>query len=250
MFLLFFFLLGLISGSFANALVWRTHGKISWVRGRSQCVVCHTQLCWYDNIPVVSWLALRGKCRFCRSRIGAHYPVVEIAVGLSFFLIAWHHSAALSLPLARDLAVVFFLAIIFLYDFLYGEILDRFTLFPAAILFFLSWYWHWHTWQSMILGVVIGGGFFLLQFLVSRGRWIGGGDIRLGVFMGVILGFPSIFIALLFAYIMGAILSTGFLLTKKKTFADSTPFGTYLTVGTLFAMVWAEKVVGWYMDML
>jgi prepilin signal peptidase PulO-like enzyme (type II secretory pathway) len=215
--------------------------------------LCGTKLRFIDNIPLVSFFCLKRKCHFCHGAISWQYPIVEFSLGVLFvFVNYWHLSTGINNVgfLIRDLLVVFFLAVVFLYDFKYGEILDRFTLLPAAILFVFTLFFHWQSWQSMMIGAVVGGGFFLIQFLISRGQWIGGGDIRLGIFMGVILGFPKILIGLLLAYIFGALISVIFLALKKKTMSDSTPFGTYLTIGTLVAMVWGENLVNWYMGLL
>lgn len=244
------FLFGAALGSFINVIVWRTHESLPIMNARSICPGCREQIRLYDNIPIVSFLWLRGRCRQCQGAISRQYPLVELWMGFAF-LIAYRASLMTGAGFfLRDAAIIFFLTIIFLYDFRYGEILDRFTLVPATTLFFFSWYFHWQSASSMLIGAVVGAGFFLAQYLASRGQWIGGGDIRLGVFMGVILGFPAIIMALLFAYILGAIISAVFLILKKKTMTDATPFGTYLTVGTVIAMIWGNNVIEWYMHFL
>ncbi len=250
---LFIFILGVCFGSFINALVWRTHEELPIANDRSKCPLCGTKLRYIDNIPLLSFFCLKRKCHSCHGAISWQYPIVEFSLGILFVLVNYLQSSSSVNEvgfLIRDLTIVFFLAVVFLYDLKYGEILDRFTLLPAFILFVFSLFFHWQSWQSMLVGAAVGGGFFLVQFLISRGQWIGGGDIRLGVFMGVILGFPKILIGLLIAYVFGALVSVVFLALKKKTMSDSTPFGTYLTIATLIAMVWGENLVNWYVGLL
>jgi len=152
--------------------------------------------------------------------------------------------------LVRDWALALNLAFIFLYDLNYGEIIDSSTIPTSLLLFFFSWSLGWQTWQSMVVGVVVGAGVFLFQFLVSKGKWVGGGDIRLALLMGVILGWPNIILALMLAYVLGAIFSLILVALKKKDLKSETPFGTYLTVATFVAMLWGERIVSWYLSLL
>ena len=143
-----------------------------------------------------------------------------------------------------------YLVLIFLYDLKYQEIWDRFTLIPAGVLFVISLFFKWHSWFDMLIGVLIGAGFFLLQYLVSKGKWIGGGDIRLGALMGIILGWQNTILALFLAYLIGAIVGLGLIIAKKKNRDSAVPFGTFLVIGTFVAMFWGERIVGWYLTLL
>jgi prepilin signal peptidase PulO-like enzyme (type II secretory pathway) len=102
----------------------------------------------------------------------------------------------------------------------------------------------------MTIGILVGGGFFLLQYAVSKGTWVGGGDIRLGMFMGVILGWPLILVALLLAYVGGTLFVLPFLIAGKKQLAGKIPFGAYLSVATVVMMFWGERLVDWYIGLL
>jgi len=222
-------------------------------QGRSMCPACHTQLAWYDNIPVFSFLHLGGRCRTCRSKISSQYIIVELIIGILFVFEAWNHnilSNFLSPELVRDWAIIFFLAFIFLYDWKYQEIVDFTTIPTSIILFLMSVASGWHTWQSLFLGILVGGGFFLLQYLISKGRWIGGGDVRLGMFIGVILGWPNIIVSLFLAYVLGALVSLIQVARQKKEFDSQVPFGVFLTVATLVAMTWGDQLVGWYLGLI
>lgn len=247
------FLLGLIFGSFFNVIVWRTRMELPVGWNRSLCPACRRQLFWYDNIPLVSFCCLGGVCRFCRVRIELRYPIGEFLTGFIFVFIGWSHqvgAAGITLPLIRDLLIAAFLLLTFWYDWLYGQILDAWTLWPAIVLFFLAGFLGWNSWTALALGAMIGGGWFWLQFILSRGRWIGAGDIRLGIFIGIILGWPMIAVGLFLAYISGASVGLALLAGKKKQLADPIPFGTYLTAATLVTMFYGPRLLSWYLSLL
>lgn len=247
------FFTGLALGSFLNAWVFRTRENIKISKGRSICIFCHRRLAWYENIPVFSFIFLKGKCKVCHKRISWQYPLVELAMAIVFTLSAWWHGPTdnfLTAELLRDWVLIFNLGFIFLYDLRYGEILDAATLPTALLLFLFSFVLGWQTWQSMLVGVAVGAGIFLFQYLLSRGKWIGGGDIYLGLLMGVILGWPDILIALLLAYVLGGAVSVFLVGLKKKELRSETPFGTYLAFATFMAMFFGEKIVSWYVGLL
>lgn len=253
-------ILGLIFGSFLNALVFRTHADIP-MTGRSKCVKCEIPIDARDLVPVLSFLLLRGRCRSCKSVISWQYPLVEVATAVAFVLIAlpltqWHNLDELAgVALATFIAqatITLFLIIIFVYDLQYSYILDRFT-FPAiilAVVFNMSLpapAAYASTPLSMLLGALVIGGFFFLQSTISRGRWIGGGDIRMGVLMGVWLGFERGLLALFIAYILGALIGATLLLSKRKQLSSHIPLGTFLAVATFFSMIYGSKILDWYL---
>ena len=164
----------------------------------------------------------------------------------------WHGLGAwvFSIELFRDLVILVFLTFIFIYDLQYREIFNFATVIPGVALFLTALVFGWQDLPSMLAGVLVGAGFFLLLYLLSKGAWIGGGDVRLGFFMGVILGWPKILAALLFAYIIGAVVSLILVLAGKKTLKSETPFGTYLVVGTMIALFGGEALIKWYVAFL
>ena len=243
------FLTGLIFGSFLNAWIWRTREGISILKGRSICPQCKHSLLWYENIPLVSFVIQKGRCRKCKKRISWQYLLVEFAVGLLFAFSAWFHAGNLEL-IIRNSFILFFLTFVFVYDLRYQEIWDRMTIYPAGILAVATVWFGLVSIPTMLLGAFVGMGFFLAQYVVSKGRWIGGGDIRLGLFMGIILGWPLILLALFLAYVGGALFMVPFLILGKKQFASKIPFGTYLSVATVVAMFWGKYIVDWYITLL
>ena len=229
------FALGLAWGSFLNVVEWRTHAGTSWLGGRSQCPSCRTTIAWQDLVPVMSFLLLGGKCRGCKKSISLQYPVVELLMGLIAVVLWYFHGAPLLFM--RDFAVVSILALIFITDLKYMYVHESFVLITSAALFIIFGIFEWHSWDQMIVGAAVGAGFFLFQYLISRGKWIGRGDISIGALMGVVLGWSLVPIALLIAYILGACIEGTRVLMRKQHLKDCVAFGTYLTVGTFITMI-------------
>ncbi len=246
------FLLGLTFGSFLNSWIWRTWENVRIVAGRSMCIHCGRKLAWYENIPVLSFLYLNGQCRTCKKPISWYYPVVELATAFLFLIVAWHHldRSLENWFFIRDLFFVVILIIIFVFDALHKIIIPTIIWLGAIVGLFFNYFYLHFTWQSFALGVLIGAGFFLLQYLVSRGRWIGGGDVRMGVMMGIWLGWPSILVALIISYVLGAIIGVSLILFKRKDWTHEIPFGTFLSVGTFLTLFWGPEIVRWYLGLI
>ncbi len=241
--LVFAGLLGLGIGSFINVVVLRTRSEEK-LTGRSHCPNCMYQLGWYDLLPVASYLLLRAKCRKCAEPISSQYPLIEAITAASFIIIAmWFMDQPL------HMAIYFFytalLIIIFVYDLKYYLILDKFTL-PGIVLAFIGGLLLGIPWYLLLLSIAIGGGVFLIQFIVSRGKWIGGGDIRLGALMGAMLGWPHILIALFLSYVVGALISLSLIVVKQKTMHDMLPFGTFLALATFLTFIFGDDLLSWY----
>lgn len=263
--LIFVFSFGLIIGSFLNCLIWRLHKKET-VLGRSYCPHCRHQLVWYDNVPVLSYALLGGKCRYCRKTISPQYPLVELVVGALFLFSFLVESSRLqvvggslqlsvfSLQLLRDWFVVSVMVIIFIYDLRWYLILDKVT-FPAmatVIVFNLLSEFatadgvpilSWHNW---LISGIIGGSFFLLQFVATRGKGIGGGDLRLGLLMGLILGWQNLIVALFVAYFSGSIVGLSLIAAGKKQWGSKLPFGVFLAPATVIALFWGQPIWQWF----
>lgn len=245
--------IGLTLGSFLNACVYRLHAGISIVRNkngqpaRSFCPHCKHTLGLRDLVPVVSYIALAGKCRYCHTPIHWQYPAVEVAAGVLCALVAWRFGWSVDTPI-----VVFFcmaLLFIFLYDLLYQLILDSVTLPLMPMVFVLSLV-RGMEWKSVLLGALVGGGFFAAQYMVSRGKWIGGGDIRLGVLMGLMLGLGVTVVALFLAYIVGACVAVYLLLAKRADLQSKVAFGTFLTAATVVCLLRGPAMLQWYLQLL
>ena len=248
----FIFVLGLCLGSFFNAWAWRRFENIKVINGRSMCIHCRRQLAWWENIPLFSYIFLHGKCSSCSKLIPIRYFFTELFSGLILVLIFYKHTLSGNFNevlFFRDLFFSGLLIMIFIYDAVYKIILPSIIWWGSAIGVFLNIYFLDSKIEDLILGAIIAGGFFLLQYLVSNGRWIGGGDVRMGVMMGLWLGAKSTVVALFFAYIVGALFGILMLVFKKKSWVAEIPFGTFLALGTFFAIYHGEAVANWYLNL-
>ncbi|KKT47761.1 MAG: Type 4 prepilin-like protein leader peptide-processing enzyme PilD [Parcubacteria group bacterium GW2011_GWC2_44_17] len=248
---LFLFALGLSIGSFINALVYRLHEKKPIVNDRSACPLCDHRLLWHDLIPLVSFAMLRGRCRDCHKRISWQYPLVELLTGIAFIfpftrysLLVTDYGAIISYYL-----FVCILLVIFAYDLRYMLIPDSISIPVIGIVFFIQTINHNLPITSYLVSALAASGFFLAQFLVSKGRWIGGGDIRLGFLIGLMLGWPVIVAVLMFAYILGTVITLPLVLLRRQTMKSQIPFGVFLTTSTIVGMMWGREIVLWYMKL-
>lgn len=254
-FLFISFITGLVIGSFLNCLIWRLHKKKS-ILGRSMCTKCKKTIRWYDNIPLLSFIILRGKCRHCGKLISWQYPAVELATGILFATAFLLNPYSLSTQVPNYLIItlkswfiISVMTIIFIYDLKWYLILDIITL-PACLIVFILNLATGQNWQNLLISGIIGAGFFLLQFVVSNGKWIGGGDIRLGLLMGLALGWPMVLVAIFIAYIIGSFIGIILLILKKKSFGSKIPLGIFLSTATVITMFWGEAILRWYLNLI
>lgn len=260
----FVFLFGLIIGSFLNCLIWRLHTGESLL-GRSYCPKCRRQISWYDNLPVLSFVFLRGKCRQCNKSISYQYPLVEFITGI-LFVISYHlnyelyspaggtnyetiiHNSLFIIQLLRDWFLICVMIVVFIYDLRWYLILDAITL-PACLVMLTFNLFLGFSWQGLLFSGIIGGSFFLIQFIISRGRWIGGGDIRLGLLMGLALGWPGVLTAIIISYFIGSIVGLSLIAAGKKQWGSEVPLGVFLAAGTVITLFWQERILNWYFNM-
>jgi prepilin signal peptidase PulO-like enzyme (type II secretory pathway) len=250
----FIFAFGAVIGSFVNAVLWRLRTGESFVTGRSYCPHCRHALSALDLIPALSYLLLKGKCRYCRKGIHPQYLIVELVMGVLFLLAARGQGFGFGgpLPFMRVLfawAVIAVMVIVFVYDLRYMLILRKVTL-PSTVLAVLAGLALGKGVWGLVAAMAVGAGFFYAQFLLSKGRWIGGGDIDLGLLMGAILGWPGIVVALMIAYVSGAFFGLALLATGRKTWQSQIPFGTFLSAATVVTLLWGDGIVRWYFGML
>lgn len=253
--LLMVFLLGIATGSFVTALLWRLRTRESFIVARSYCPSCRTTLGWKDLLPVVSFLLLRGRCRHCGKGISWQYPVIELVTGLLFvaaFLMRTGGDATLGQEAAlllRDwLAIIVFVAV-FVFDYRYSLIPRALVLPTSIVALFLSTIGGEGI-VSSLLAICVAAGFFGAQYVVSKGKWIGLGDVTLGVFMGSVLGFSRTLVAMFVAYVLGAMFSLILIGMKKSGWKSEIPFGTFLTVASVIAMFFGDRLVSWYVSLM
>ena len=261
-FYLIIFILGLAFGSFLNCLVYRLACRKT-VLGRSFCPKCKKKIAWFDNIPLISFILLRGKGRKCKQKISFQYPLVELIMGLLFILPVWRfylttgnflflNDSSFYLLLVRDWIIYFTLVFTFVYDLKYLKIEDIVLLPTTGLIFLLSLFIRSDlsvllTVGQMLLAVLIGIGFFGLQYLLTKGKGIGLGDLRIGVFMGVALGnWVNICLALVISYIIGALISLFLIAFKKKQIKSQVPLGPFLVIGTFIILMFGQQIINWY----
>ncbi len=265
-FIIFF---GLAIGSFLNCLIWRLINNES-ILGRSYCPKCKNQIAWYDNLPLISYVFLKAKCRHCKERISIQYPLVELATGI-LFLAAWYLESGIGnhftqsvmqfpirqladnsqfpIALARDFFIISVMIVVFVIDLRWYLILDIVTI-PAIIIAFVLNLLLGINWYILLISGIIGGSFFLLQYILSKGRWIGGGDIRLGILMGAALSWPNVILAIFLAYIIGSVVAIPLLISRTKGLKSELPLGVFLSTATVIILLFGNQIFNWYLGLL
>jgi leader peptidase (prepilin peptidase) / N-methyltransferase len=247
MFSFFVFLFGIFIGSFLNVVIYRVPRGESIVFPSSHCPHCRHRLAWYDLIPLVSYLLLRGKCKYCKQNISLSYPLVELSTGL-LFLFLFYLSIT---PIVNIILLLYLLTmgsiftVIFFTDLKYGIIPFQ-VIFVGLIVSFLYLFSSFsfsiflnHIFSS--LGAFIS---FLSLFLLTKGRGMGLGDVVLVLLMGLFLGFPNIAFALYLAFLTGAIISLILVLIGSKRLRhDTIPFGPFLVAGTLISLFLGNSIL-------
>ncbi len=243
---IFIFLFGLCIGSFLNCMVYRVEEEKS-INGRSFCPHCKHILSWQDLFPLLSFLFLRGKCRYCHKKISIQYPLVELATGILFLLIFNPQNILQSI---FYLIVSIFLIIIFIYD-LKHYLIPEVALFPAiiiTIIYNLIPPYNGQYLLSTILATLIASGVFFLIFWISKEKAMGFGDVELVFLMGILLGFPNVLVALFLAFFFGAIIGLMLMLGQNKSLKSAIPFGPFLIAGTFIAMLHGNQIISWYLN--
>lgn len=248
-------LFGLALGSYLNVVIGRLRSGEKGFRGRSKCPKCHKILKPSELIPVVSFFVLKRKCGGCEKSISWQYPLVELAVMALMLVSFFVHGGAGGvfgpnwLFFVRDTLFIAALVTVFVIDYMDMLVFDSVTLSAAALGFLLNWYLGISL-LNLLLAIAVGAGFFLFQHAISGGRWVGGGDIRIGAMMGAMLGFPGVIAALLFSYVIGAVSALSLLALRKTTWKSQMPFGTFLTVATAIVLFFGEAIWNWYGGLL
>lgn len=271
--------LGLIFGSFVNALVWRLHeqeelaeghetpsshrtgrnaAELSILQGRSMCPKCHHQLAARDLVPLISWLTLRGRCRYCHESIAWQYPAVEAVTGLLFVAsFLWRPDG-----FAAAGAIGFGFWLLFLTGFVALAVYDlKWYLLPDRIVFPLMFLAFaqiaidvflvaggWGAAAHALAAAVCLSGLFFLLHTFSRGTWIGFGDVKLAIVLGLLAGdLPRIILLLFGAALLGTAVAVPLLVRGKANAKTPLPFGPFLLASTYLTVIFGEKIIGWYL---
>lgn len=254
--LVLIFIFGLIIGSFLNCVIWRLFKEESFVGGKSYCPHCRHSLGFWDLFPVLSFILLGGKCRYCKERISFQYPSVELATAILFSLIYLHLGSMLSLELFFWMAMISFLIIIFVFDLKYFIIPDE-VIYPAI---FLSIIWLSYSFSSGLVGsqavvLTIGSAlgaslFFFLIWFFSKGMAMGFGDVKLALLIGLLLGFENTVVALFLGFLFGAIIGSMMVVLKKRGMSSEVPFAPFLIAGTIASFFFGSNIINWYLSLM
>lgn len=242
---LLIFIFGLIIGSFLNVLICRMPDIKSIIATRSHCPHCKTKLAWYDLIPLLSFIMLVQKCRYCGKQISWQYPIVELATGLMFIILYYNFGLSWMLVLHCYLAML--LIAIFVYDLSHQIILDE-LYYPTLVgaLIYLIFTPHL-DYLNKIEGALIGLGIIAFIYFVTKGKGIGFADIKLAALLGLFIGWPYILVNLFFAFVIGAIIGIFLIFSKSKTWKSAIAFGPFLIIGFYITLFWGERILGWYL---
>lgn len=262
------FVCGLCVGSFLNVLIYRLPRGLGFVKSRSFCPKCRKRISWQDNIPLLSFVLLKGKCRYCHKEISWQYPSVELATALLTLLIFNLKFSILNqyqiiqflnfktiLDLILSLLLVWGLLVIFVIDLLHQIIPDEVIIF-LVIVFSIRLFYPLNT-EFLILNTknylvsAIASALFLCSiFLISKGKGMGFGDVKLAFLMGLVLGYPKVIVAFYFAFLTGALVGVTLIVLRKAKFGQKIAFGPFLAAGTFVAYLWGEKIISWAQKLL
>ena len=239
-----------------NVVIIRLKQDTSILKKRSHCLFCQRKLTWKELIPIFSFLFQKRKCLGCGRKISWQYPLVEFFTAALFVLVFWKFFVPSVLGIIVTsylLLVTCFLIIIFVYDLKYYLVSDK-VIYPIIVLVVI-----WHLIIGLVLkhytsgelfkpiyGALIGGGLFLLIVLISKEKWMGWGDVKIAIFMGLLLGPQKTILALFLAFLSGAIISIFLIMLKRKKLKSEIPFGPFLALATLIALIWGSVILEWY----
>ncbi|MCD6410787.1 prepilin peptidase [bacterium] len=256
--ILLIFIFGLLVGSFLNSVIYRIKNNKKIVFDRSKCPHCGHILNWFDLLPLLSFILLRGKCRYCQKSISWQYPLVELFTALIFILPLVFPNNFLPSDIFfagfwQILCYYFLLSavliVIFVFDLKYYFVPDKVLFLGILISVLFNVLIFRELLISKILGALLFSSFFLFQYLISKGKWIGFGDVKLGALLGFVLGWKLSLVNLFLSYLIGAIISIGLIAVQKKTLKSEIPFGPILIIGFLVSLLWGNEIILWYFNL-
>ena len=263
------FIFGLLVGSFLNAVIYRLKENKTILFDRSICPSCKHKLKALDLVPVFSFIFLKGRCRYCHQKISWQYPLVELATGTMFLLIfnflplkaGFKQFSTLNSQVLVNLIYLWFISsfllIIFIYDLKYWLIPDE-MIYSSIILVFL-----YHIYflllgnetiifflKNYLFAGAISAFFFFAIWFVSKGKWMGFGDVKLAFLIGLFLGPQAALIALFSAFFMGAIIGLGLIVFQGKKLKSQIPFAPFLVFGAFLAQFFSKLIMAWYLNLI
>jgi leader peptidase (prepilin peptidase) / N-methyltransferase len=241
---------GLVVGSFSNVCIYRLPRDQSVVWPASRCTACGRGLSWYENVPVLSWAVLRGRCRTCGERISAMYPIVEAVTALVFVVMAAHFGIT---PLFAVRALFGCAMIVLFVIDLQHQILPNEITVPGIVLGLVAGAVLEPGWRDAVIGAVAGGGSLWLiaaGYQRLRGReGLGFGDVKMLAMIGAFLGWKLMLLTLVFASFTGSFVALLLMMARRADWQSKLPLGTFLALGAVLASIWGDAVVTWYLGL-
>ncbi|MBW2039774.1 MAG: prepilin peptidase [Deltaproteobacteria bacterium] len=253
MILFFGFVFGATIGSFLNVCIYRIPQEGSIVSPSSHCPHCGTPIHFYDNIPLLSFILLRGRCRACNAPISFRYPLVELLTGIFSITLLLRYGIS-------PLYLVYFaffasLTVVSFIDFSHKVIPDVISLPGILAGLAISWFHPQMSFKDSLIGVLLGGGALYLvasgYHLVTKREGMGGGDIKLLAMIGAFIGWKGVLFTILCSSLVGAVVGVTLMLVSSE--ADSkyaVPFGPFLSLGGIIYIFWGEALINWYLGFL
>lgn len=256
---LYLFVVGAALGSFSLVLAWRMHDKKDWVRGRSKCDACHHVLAVKDLIPIYSWLSLSGKCRYCKKSVSSQVFFAELGLGMILAL-SWYSWPYVNSTGFGYLFFTTWIVCLTIMSALFWYDLRWFTLPSKLIYNLLGFALLFSVFRLLVvegtftdlivypvLSSILLSGFFAGLYFISSGKWIGFGDVRIAVPLGLLVGSPvNTWLMLFIASTTGVIIALPALITKSKKLTSKIPFGPLLIWATIITVLFGSNIISWY----
>ncbi|MBU1172160.1 MAG: prepilin peptidase [Proteobacteria bacterium] len=243
-----FFVYGLCIGSFMNVCIYRIPAKESLIRPRSSCPNCGVPIKFYDNIPVISFLFLLGKCRSCKKSISIRYPLVELFTGLLWLLCYMKFGFT-----GECITLIIFLSTLVVITFIdmdHRIIPDIISLPGIPLFFLLSVYFTTMGWKESLFGILLGGGSLLIvaegYYLITKNEGMGGGDIKLLAMIGAMIGWKGVFFTIFASSAIGTLIGLIVIISTKNTLKFAVPFGPFLSLGAAIYVFMGDEIIRWY----
>ena len=251
-FLVSAFVLGAVVGSFLNVCIYRIPAGQSIISPPSSCPKCGHKIRWYENIPIFSYLFLRGKCSSCKIGISVLYPAIEVMTGLLFMLVLYcfgfNPATLIYWLFSAALVVITFI------DYDHQIIPDVISLPGIVVGFVCSFFIPWLGWLDSLVGILVGGGIlFVIAYLyekIAKREGMGGGDIKLLAMIGAFLGWKAILPVVFLSSLLGTVVGVPAMLIQKGDTRFAIPFGPFLAAAALVYLFWGQAIINWYLELL
>lgn len=246
---IFVFVCGLIFGSFFNVCIFRIQKGESIAYPPSHCTSCNNELKWYDLVPVLSYVVLKGKCRYCKEKISLRYPAVELITGVLFYFIYLKYG--INILTIKFIVLISLLIVIGMIDFDTTDVYSSTTItgMVAGVIFILiGMYFKTNVPIPFIIGGLLGGGIIAIIILITGG--MGWGDAEICLLCGLFLGWKLTVVMLMLSFVLGGIIGLALIALRIKSRKDYIPFGPFITLAAMIAVFFGQNMIDYYISMI